>query len=980
MRHYLHRTVALVLALAMAGAALDAVAQERVTSASGDEIRLLRESAAGDRSQIETQGQQASALRQQAQSARRNGDTAAAADKEGWLVRARELEAQAAAIGEGIRRLTAAAEEKEARARRLEAAIEEQKRHQAAPRPASPPPTPTQPASGGNARADMLRHQAAELRRQAAEQERIQRGWIDIRSRTIAEAERATLEAERLALREAAALYNEHFEQLEQDALDNREAAAELERFASELEREDARYGDPATRAPLPAYFVGKWGLVEDTNVELRIVQPEPQARPEELAANSRKHAYRGQYNLAPTAGQGRITLGKTPAAPAMNADVPDWARRQVEGQLKWRVEVDTEDLCSIDTLTARWYPGEISWNEAERKAWLSGEGKPVEFEYKRLPEDPVELSGEGTLSFVAVSEQDGVWPPVNEIARGIPFRLRLVLPADMGKRTGQTATVIVGASGGGTASVQLRGAPGPGGPWIYMSEPLTFESLTEWDAFLAEAGLEWIMGAPIGSFKRPDPAGAIEIVAPNGASINVSFGPATDIVTLYETPLALAIGRVKKELDDLDILLRTAIVAGTVAADDPETARRLRQIRNARILFHYRPPVADPLHTPFGPQSRQWPAHMGLAIALAYLQQANSSEAVHQDRSPAALPPNRFGISYQSTYERNAVEAAIAAVQEQATPANYLRDLAQRTRARIDSGAVVSQIIQFDVNDIMAAFRGTDWDGNKVDRLTQNLARVRLTLGAFLAVAGVHGKLKAPRARIATARARAVEATRAPRLPGRKPPPMPWREPAGAMPGSAVTADMGTAAERLPLLQAAFGTTGFTVSETAAGIRHGFRQTCARGACLVASLTYAFEARNVAQISIRTLVTYIEKFGLKVAGVGMNLDEARFILTRYGATTKFVDFSLEAMETGLAKGKLYFTTIGLKSGAAQGISGRIGHGVVITGVKRLGGKIYAVEFFDWNARGIVTMSRKPFEQLQCGMGQVLETQFAPGR
>ena len=207
----------------------------------------------------------------------------------------------------------------------------------------------------------------------------------------------------------------------------------------------------------------------------------------------------------------------------------------------------------------------------------------------------------------------------------------------------------------------------------------------------------------------------------------------------------------------------------------------------------------------------------------------------------------------------------------------------------------------------------------------------------------------------------------------------MPWREPSGAMPGSVVTAEMGTAAERLPLLQAAFGTKGFTVSETAAGIRHGFREACSRGACLVASLTYAFEAKNIAQISIRTLVSYIEKFGLKVAGVGMNLAEAKFILTKYGATTRFVDFSLEAMERGLASGKLYFTTIGLKSGAVQGVAGRIGHGVVITGVKRLGGKIYAVEFFDWNARGIVTMSRKPFEQLQCGMGQVLEAGFKSG-
>ncbi|PWB63105.1 MAG: hypothetical protein C3F17_10085 [Bradyrhizobiaceae bacterium] len=547
-----------------------------------------------------------------------------------------------------------------------------------------------------------------------------------------------------------------------------------------------------------------------------------------------------------------------------------------------------------------------------------------------------------------------------------MPFRLRLVLPTELGPKIGSTATVLLSGGAGGTALVELKGAASLAGPWIYVSETLAFEPSQDWAVLFVQTVLEKLWRLQPGAFARTPPT-TIRMNAPDGDLITASFGEARNFASIFDNPIALAAHRVRRQLDDHEILLRTAIIIGAVTPDHPAVSRRLVQIRNARTMMSF-DGTGDP---------GSWPEHMPLAIGLQYLWLLNLADDRDWDTSPAKLPPNISGTSYQTTIERNAVEAMIASVREMDTVANYFKDLWDRMEAGIDPIKGMSHYIPFD--DLMIAFKGEDWDGNKVDRFTQRLAQVRLALSAFVAVAGAHGVTKAAFARGALTR-KAVTS-----LPSKFTEEgfarrfrwiyaQPYREKANLLPSSRVLQGEQTAAQRTTSLKAAYGTdAGFSIRETPLGIRHGVRQCAVDNACGVAAMTFVLDLKNVARIGIKSLATFLRNAGIKVADTGISPAVAKQTLQLYGAVTRWMDFSYEAIEQGLKKGKVYFVNIKLKNA-------KDGHAVVLTGVKRTGGKIYAVEFFDWNARGIVTMSRVPFEKLGCAPGSmILEVGFKPG-
>lgn len=77
-----------------------------------------------------------------------------------------------------------------------------------------------------------------------------------------------------------------------------------------------------------------------------------------------------------------RLTFRYKPRADEMNADIPPWARQQIEGQLEWRLAFD-EECCPL-RLKGKFFPGEVKWNEASSgqagSAEIIGEGEPREF------------------------------------------------------------------------------------------------------------------------------------------------------------------------------------------------------------------------------------------------------------------------------------------------------------------------------------------------------------------------------------------------------------------------------------------------------------------------------------------------------------------------------------------------------------------------------------------------------------------------
>ncbi|KAF0245540.1 MAG: hypothetical protein FD180_1511 [Planctomycetota bacterium] len=121
----------------------------------------------------------------------------------------------------------------------------------------------------------------------------------------------------------------------------------------------------------------------------------------------------------------GKLTFDKTPALEEMPEEtgddpprkIPPWARLQVEGSLKWKLELTVKWKPAEETAVAgvlegsagtgetpaeygrfvvegKWYPGRIKWETKDNKdrAWVpegeEGRGRPIPVEYHVVPDD----------------------------------------------------------------------------------------------------------------------------------------------------------------------------------------------------------------------------------------------------------------------------------------------------------------------------------------------------------------------------------------------------------------------------------------------------------------------------------------------------------------------------------------------------------------------------------------------------------------
>ncbi len=67
------------------------------------------------------------------------------------------------------------------------------------------------------------------------------------------------------------------------------------------------------------------------------------------------------------------------PRAAEMNPDIPEWARKKIEGILEWQLEISGRHTCGVPKLRAGFYPGEVEWRpDGESSvdgAWIAGKG-----------------------------------------------------------------------------------------------------------------------------------------------------------------------------------------------------------------------------------------------------------------------------------------------------------------------------------------------------------------------------------------------------------------------------------------------------------------------------------------------------------------------------------------------------------------------------------------------------------------------------
>ena len=137
---------------------------------------------------------------------------------------------------------------------------------------------------------------------------------------------------------------------------------------------------------PLPAdALAGKWTNAANGDA-VEIVRKDPK--------DAGNFALKGKHDWDGNFGDGKLVFTRTPTAEEMEHTAELWARKAVEGQLKWTLEIEPRTVCGTPRLKAKWYRGLIeidktrddNGNVTAQSAKLAGKGEPIEISYERVP------------------------------------------------------------------------------------------------------------------------------------------------------------------------------------------------------------------------------------------------------------------------------------------------------------------------------------------------------------------------------------------------------------------------------------------------------------------------------------------------------------------------------------------------------------------------------------------------------------------
>jgi hypothetical protein len=122
----------------------------------------------------------------------------------------------------------------------------------------------------------------------------------------------------------------------------------------------------------------------------------------------------KGKYEWEGTYSDGKVTFTRIPTASEMGSKAPEWARKKVEGQLKWSLELQVPHECDELVLKGPWFPGAIKFHEekdvdgkiTKQDASLVGPGTPIDQRYARpLPPVKLQLFAVGVQNLKKITE-----------------------------------------------------------------------------------------------------------------------------------------------------------------------------------------------------------------------------------------------------------------------------------------------------------------------------------------------------------------------------------------------------------------------------------------------------------------------------------------------------------------------------------------------------------------------------------------------
>ncbi|MFZ5791974.1 MAG: hypothetical protein ACOY3L_14880 [Pseudomonadota bacterium] len=332
-----------------------------------------------------------------------------------------------------------------------------------------------------------------------------------------------------------------------------------------------------------------------------------------------------------------RVTFTRKPSAAEMDESIPEWARRQVEGTLTWRMELEFRD-CGPITLQGKWYPGEIKWREERdpstgairsRTATVIGDGEPRDVSWEKEVKEPEFDVPELDTAVLTVAPVDNPLARLglNAVTLGQPFFLVVRMGSEQAKQVGNSLQVTLTAEKSGrTSTVELTRFGGAN------ANPVVFTT-----------GEPIMLGEP---FMNLD--SYINLKLSSGEVVTASYGAQKRSFAVYPSWVQAGIASFKARFDALAQLYQAVMLDPRTPPDQKEEMhQKVQLIANARLFMSYEP-APDENFTDYSRYE----------LGAAYLSLVESS--TKGLRRLGGAPANRYGVSYLFQEESERAAEAI--------------------------------------------------------------------------------------------------------------------------------------------------------------------------------------------------------------------------------------------------------------------------------------------------------------------------------
>ncbi len=586
--------------------------------------------------------------------------------------------------------------------------------------------------------------------RKTADDRRVQVEKLGEEARTLRataeakDAEIAALRAEVGDKKNTAARKQEKFER------DSKELAA----------REAAENAGPDRSAVTVANVLGLWRAVNDEDEPFAIVQQDPasKAYPHRLEAHTPRRVWKGDFHTNPAPGDPQVLMTYKPKAEEMNPDIPEWARKKIEGELEWQLEIEVAGTCGTPHLTASFYPGEVKWREdgegQKDGVWVEGKGRAREIDLAiSIPDMSFYSYGSSRLylrpegprtSKESVGEEGGFdesFDTIDALTEGQRFHIDVILPPEMAQKQGETLRVNVKAAGGDKTTVELRsGAMRKGRSVIYTNtDAITIADPHDWNEedhdppFLS---MNYIMGYQ---------GARIDLSVDNAELVEFSYDGALQQVPVYKSWVQRGIASHQEAIERLRPFFGMVLADGKSTAEQKkEATMRLGMIANYERLMAS-PEIHDYIRNKIG--DHYFNPHTGIiGMTASQMQEAAETISPTEGGGSNAYLDDRLrdgnnhhnpvfkGVVWMTPLEKITVEKMVVQARS-----DY-RDIALDELPRAITFALYATVAGLSgAGDLYTIRTGEDIFGKKVPGWQRIMSAVSLVSGQVITFSAPH-------------------------------------------------------------------------------------------------------------------------------------------------------------------------------------------------------------------------------------------------